>query len=209
MMMSPSSIRSATCCTTLSVMPAGIITQATRGFSSFWTNSSSVFAPTAPSPASWSTVSGFVSYATAVCPSRMMRRTMLAPMRPNPIIPNCMSALLAGGAVAADECVGGAVVTERGFVVGRELAGDLLRQHLAQFDAPLVEGVDRPDRALREDTVLVQRDERAQRVGRQAFEQHRVGRTVALEHAMRDEPVFRPLGADLVGGLAERQRLAL
>src|SRR5579875_2346757 len=155
MMMSPSSIRSATCCTTLSVMPAGIITHATRGFSSFWTNSSSERAPTAPSPSSWLTVSALVSYATAVCPSRMMRRTMLAPIRPSPIMPSCMLlTLLASRAVAADQRVGGAVVLQVGLSSAFELGRDSLRKHLAQLDAPLIEGVDRPDRALREDAVL-------------------------------------------------------
>ena len=71
-------------------MPAGIITQATRGLSSAATKSSSVSAPTAPSFSSCATVSALVSYATAVCPSRMIRRTMLAPIRPRPIIPSCI-----------------------------------------------------------------------------------------------------------------------
>ena len=35
-------------------------------------------------------------------------------------------------------------------------------QLLAELDAPLVEGVDAPDRALREDLVLVERDELAE-----------------------------------------------
>ena len=47
----------------------------------------------------------------------------------------------------------------------REASHDARCQDLPQLDTPLVEGIDLPDRPLREDTVLVQRDERAQRVG--------------------------------------------
>ena len=49
MMTSPSSSSGASFSTVSPVMPAGIITQATRGCSSLATNSSSVGAPTAPS----------------------------------------------------------------------------------------------------------------------------------------------------------------
>ena len=35
-------------------------------------------------------------------------------------------------------------------------------QYFAQFDAPLVEAVDVPDRPLRKDAVLVQRDQAAE-----------------------------------------------
>ena len=43
-----------------------------------------------------------------------------------------------------------------------ELGDDPLGERLAELDAPLVEGVDAPDDALREDGVLVERDERAE-----------------------------------------------
>ena len=71
-------------------MPAGIITQTARGRSSLATKSSGLSAPTAPSPASPATASGFTSYTTHSCPSRINRRTMLAPIRPRPIIPSCI-----------------------------------------------------------------------------------------------------------------------
>ena len=48
-----------------------------------------------------------------------------------------------------------------------ELRNDPLRQHLAELHAPLVEGIDMPDRALGEDEVLVKRDQLAQRRRRQ------------------------------------------
>ena len=41
-----------------------------------------------------------------------------------------------------------------------QLGRELLRNHLAELDAPLVERVDPPDRSLREHAVLVQTDER-------------------------------------------------
>jgi hypothetical protein len=90
MMMSPDCISPPSCSTTLSVIPAGIITQAIRGGLSFWTNASSELDPSAPSATTWATVSGFVSKTTAACPSRITRRVMLAPIRPRPIIPSCM-----------------------------------------------------------------------------------------------------------------------
>ena len=55
------------------------------------------------------------------------------------------------------------------FVFAVQFGNDALRQHLAQLDAPLVEGVDLPDRALREHAVLVQRDQRAEHCRRQLF----------------------------------------
>ena len=92
MMMSPASRRSPSSSTVLPVMPAGIITQAARGLSSLATNSSIVAAPVAPSAPSSATESGLTSHTTQVWPSRMSRRTMLAPIRPRPIIPSCMAA---------------------------------------------------------------------------------------------------------------------
>ena len=64
MMMSPSSRSAATWSTIRPVMPAGIITQTARGFSSLLTNSSSVVPPVAPSPSSCATDSGLTSKTT-------------------------------------------------------------------------------------------------------------------------------------------------
>ena len=44
-----------------------------------------------------------------------------------------------------------------------ELGNDPLGERLAQLDAPLVEGIDLPDRALGKDAVLVERDQLAER----------------------------------------------
>ena len=85
----------------------------------------------------------------------------------------------------------------------------MLRQHLAQFDAPLIEGVDLPDGALGKDGVLVERDQFAQGLRRQPFRQKYVRGAVAFKHAMRHQPVRRSLRLDLLRGLAESQGLGL
>src|SRR4051794_30606520 len=70
----------------------------------------------------------------------------------------------AGAAVAADQRVGRAVVLEPGLLVALQLGDDRHRQGLAQLDAPLVEGVDAPERPLGEGAVLVEGDQGAQGV---------------------------------------------
>ena len=79
-----------------------------------------------------------------------------------------------------------------GSCCGFQFRDDALGQHFAQLDAPLVERVDVPDRALGEDAVLVERDQLAERFRRQPVGQDRVRRTVALEDAVRHEPVGVP-----------------
>src|SRR3954469_14563884 len=128
-------------------------------------------------------------------------------MRPSPIIPSCISGLLWDGAVAtaavaSDQGVGRAVVGERRDRIAEELGSDPFRQRFTELDAPLVEGVDPPDHALREDAVLVERNELAERLGGQPLEEDRVGRPVALEDAVRNEPGRRSLSLYLGGRLA-------
>ncbi len=90
-----------------------------------------------------------------------------------------------------------------------ELGDDPLGEHLAELDAPLVEGVDPPDRALGEDRVLVQRDELAERRRVEPLGADHVRGPVAVELLVRDELLGHALGADLVLGLAEGERLRL
>src|SRR5260370_6774016 len=47
-------------------------------------------------------------------------------------------------AVAADQVVGGTIVAELGGGLALQLRDNALRQYLAQFDAPLIEGIDIP-----------------------------------------------------------------
>ena len=94
-------------------------------------------------------------------------------------------------------------------VLAFQLGNDALGQHFAQFDPPLVEGIDPPNGALRENTVLVERNELAERFWIDHLRQDGVGRTVALENAMRDKVFARSLGTNLFGCLPEGQGLRL
>ena len=69
---------------------AGTMMQMQRGGASAATNSSSEPEPVLPSPTSPVTASGLTSKTTQSWPLRIRRRTMLAPMRPSPIMPTCM-----------------------------------------------------------------------------------------------------------------------
>src|SRR5437764_3140614 len=90
MMMSPRCILRARSLTVWPVKAAGTMTHAALGTVSLPTKSSSEVVPIAPSPASSFTAAWLTSYTTHSWPSRMSLRTRLAPMRPSPIIPNCM-----------------------------------------------------------------------------------------------------------------------
>ena len=74
----------------LSTTPAGTISQTARGLLSALTNSASEAVPTAFSFTSSATALGDMSNTTHSWPPFSRRRTMLAPIRPRPIIPNCM-----------------------------------------------------------------------------------------------------------------------
>src|SRR5215813_14097749 len=196
----------------LSTTAAGTMSHAARGLSSFFTKSASEVDPTAFSCTSSCTVFGDLSKTTHWCPPLMRRRTMFAPIRPSPIIPSCMAVSLLARlelAVAADEGVGRAVVLESGLRARFQLADDALGEHLAQLDAPLVEGVDAPDRPLSEYGVLVEGHELAQRVRGEPVEEDGVGGTIAFEDPMRHQAVLGALGLHFGRGLAEGQRLRL
>src|SRR6266850_2711989 len=90
-----------------------------------------------------------------------------------------------------------------------EFRNDALSQYLAEFHTPLVERIDVPENALSEDGVLIKSDKFAERPGRELFSQDRVRRPVAFEHTVRHEPVRCALSLDLVGSLAEGERLSL
>jgi len=73
-----------------STTAAGTIIQTARGFLSLRTRSCSDAAPIASSRTRPSTAWGDMSNTTHSCPALTSRRTMLAPILPRPIIPNCM-----------------------------------------------------------------------------------------------------------------------
>ena len=74
----------------LSTTAAGTINQTARGFSRFFTSSASEEVPTAFSAANCFTALGDLSKTTHWWPPLSSRRTMLAPIRPSPIIPSCI-----------------------------------------------------------------------------------------------------------------------
>src|SRR5664279_1306262 len=77
--------------------------------------------------------------------------------------------------IAPDQRIGGAVMGELRIRPALELGNATLRKHLAELDAPLVERVDVPDDALHEDAVLVERDQRTERLRRQPLGEQCVG----------------------------------
>src|SRR6516165_9884133 len=109
----------------------------------------------------------------------------------------------------ADQRICRTVVTKLGLCFAFEFGDDVQRQYLAELDAPLVERVDVPYRALSEDAVLVEGHELAERCGRQPRQQKRVGRPVPHEGAMGHEPIRRSLAADLLSRLAKGERFTL
>src|SRR5262245_20713418 len=98
---------------------------------------------------------------------------------------------------------------ESGFRLAFELRNNALRQDLAQLNAPLVEWVNVPDDALSEYSVLIQRNELAQRFRREPLGQYHVRRTVALKDPVWRQPCGRALSFDLFRRLPERQCLGL
>src|SRR6202007_2356250 len=90
-----------------------------------------------------------------------------------------------------------------------KLWNDALRQRFPQFHPPLVKGINLPDRALRENTVLVQGDEAAQHLRRELIRKDGVRRPVALEDAGRQEPVSRAFAFYLLGSFSKRQGFCL
>src|SRR4051812_309382 len=96
-----------------------------------------------------------------VWPERRMRSRMLPPILPRPISPNCMSEHFLQFTVGGHQGGGGGV--EAGDVGALGQGGfDAPGEDLAELDAPLVEGVDVPDRALDEHLVLVEGDQLAE-----------------------------------------------
>src|SRR5258708_36999480 len=95
------------------------------------------------------------------------------------------------------------------FVFVLNLRDDAVRQHLAQFDAPLVERIDVPDRPLGEDGVFVQSHQLAQGFRRQLFGEDRVRWTITFEYPVGNEPLGSAFCLYLFRSLAERERLRL
>src|SRR5262245_21750207 len=94
MRMSPDSRWGKSSAMVASTTAAGTINQTARGLSSFFMKSRTEEAPTAFSLTSASTAWGVRSKTTHWWPARRSRRTMLAPIRPRPIMPSCIKVTL-------------------------------------------------------------------------------------------------------------------
>lgn len=70
-----------------------------------------------------------------------------------------------------------------GLSYGFEFGDDALGEDFAEFDAPLVEGVDVPEDSLGEDAHFVEGDEAAEDSGCEFFGKDDIGRAVAFEDA--------------------------
>src|ERR1051326_298619 len=99
-------------------------------------------------------------------------------------------------AVAPDQRVGRTVVCEMGIVLALQFGNDSIREYFAEFNAPLIERVDVPDRPLSKHTVFVERDQPPQRLGSQALGKNGIGRSIAGERAMWRQPGRCSFGLD-------------
>src|SRR5262245_34929991 len=113
------------------------------------------------------------------------------------------------GPITPNQCVGRTVVPEPRLTGALQLRANPTGQHFPKLNAPLVEGVDAPDAALCKHAMLVERDELAERFGRQAFLQDRTGWSVAVEDAVRRQPVGSAFRLHFLSGLTKGQGLGL
>src|SRR5262245_39691394 len=100
-------------------------------------------------------------------------------------------------------------MTELGLALALKLGDDALSQDLTEFDAPLIERVDVPDCSLGEYAVLVQRNQLSKRGRGQAIHHDGIGWPIAFEYPVRDEPIGRAFGLDLLARFSEGERLGL
>src|SRR5215475_13932670 len=112
-------------------------------------------------------------------------------------------------AVTADQAIRRTIVVKLGCALALQLGDNALCQYLAEFDAPLIEGIDVPDHALGKHAVLVESDQLSQRRRRQSVDQDGVGRAIACEHPVRNKPIRRTFGLDLLARLTKGECLAL
>src|SRR4029077_597296 len=95
------------------------------------------------------------------------------------------------------------------FLLALEFWYNALGQLLAELDTPLVERVDVPNGTLCKDAMLVESDEFTKGFWSKPLAQNCVRWAVTFEAPVWHEPVRRALRLDLLGCLAESQRLGL
>ena len=98
---------------------------------------------------------------------------------------------------------------EVGLPCGFEFGDDALSEGFAEFDPPLIEGVDVPEDALGEDAHFVEGDEAAEDGGGEFFGEDDIGWAVAVEDAVRGECGGGAFGFDFGEGFAESEGLGL
>ena len=98
-------------------------------------------------------------------------------------------------AIAPDECVRRTVMLEWRLLYTFQLRDNPFRQYLAQLDAPLIEGINLPDRPLGEYAVLVEGNQLAERLRGQALCDNGIRRPIAFEDAVGYQPVRGTLGS--------------
>ena len=111
--------------------------------------------------------------------------------------------------IPTDQRVGAAIVFEVRLPGGFEFGDDALGEDFAEFDAPLVEGVDVPEDALGEDAHFVEGDEAAEDGGGEFFGEDDIGRAVAVEDAVWGECGGGAFGFDFGEGFSESEGLGL
>lgn len=90
-----------------------------------------------------------------------------------------------------------------------QLLLDLLSKNLAQFNTPLVEGVNVPDCSFGEGNVFVVGNQSTQSRGCDLLGQNRGRRSVSKEGLVRHQVVWCTFGLDLLRSLADHQSLGL
>src|SRR5262245_63801193 len=100
-------------------------------------------------------------------------------------------------------------MAELGLALALELRDDALSQDRTEFDSPLIERIDVPDCSLGEYAVLVQRNQLSERGRGQTIHHDGVGGPIAFEYPVRDEPIGRAFGLDLLARFSEGERLGL
>ena len=90
-----------------------------------------------------------------------------------------------------------------------EFWNDPLRKQLAELNSPLIERINVPNRALRENGVFVKSNETAERCGGEPLGQDGVGWPISFKYPMRDQPFRRTFGRDFIGCLPESERFGL
>lgn len=107
--------------------------------------------------------------------------------------------------VTPDQIVCRAVMIENGLHRALHFRDNALRQDFSQLYAPLVERIEIPDDALRENVMFVKRNKLPQGRGRKPSSEDHVRWPVALKHPVRDQPFGCALRSYFLRRFTERQ----